>query len=490
MPGPVIAGHADLENECSSCHRPFRRQEQRDLCLACHDHADVASDIEQGQGFHGGPQAREAKCTACHTEHAGRDAEVTGLDPETFDHDQTDYLLHGLHQTAACSSCHLEGKRYRETPSTCLDCHEKQDVHRGSLGEKCASCHSEKGWSRTEFDHDATKFPLKGGHAEASCVSCHANDRFEATPGDCFSCHRVNDVHAGRFGRECETCHSSHDWKRTKFDHDRKTEFPLRGAHTALACTSCHRSPSREVSTVRTCYACHEADDEHKGRFGSACDDCHGERSWTDDKFNHQDTRFPLRGAHEDVSCAACHPGILGKESLEKDCVGCHLKGDVHVGEEGKDCGACHSESGWNRDVLFDHGLTRFPLLGLHAAAPCEECHASRRFKEAALKCVECHAADDFHERALGPACALCHNPNGWGFWRFDHATQTDFSLDGAHTELRCHQCHRQAVTDAIHLPMECATCHADEDVHLGSYGHGCGRCHSTSAWDQIRQVR
>ena len=39
MPGEVIEGHADFEGTCSSCHRPFRRQEQRNLCLDCHDHS-------------------------------------------------------------------------------------------------------------------------------------------------------------------------------------------------------------------------------------------------------------------------------------------------------------------------------------------------------------------------------------------------------------------------------------------------------------------
>ena len=33
MPGPVIKGHADLENNCSNCHRAFVAAEQPALCM-------------------------------------------------------------------------------------------------------------------------------------------------------------------------------------------------------------------------------------------------------------------------------------------------------------------------------------------------------------------------------------------------------------------------------------------------------------------------
>ena len=51
MPGDVIAGHADIESACSSCHKPFDKKAQRGLCLDCHD--VVADDVTGGAGFHG-----------------------------------------------------------------------------------------------------------------------------------------------------------------------------------------------------------------------------------------------------------------------------------------------------------------------------------------------------------------------------------------------------------------------------------------------------
>jgi hypothetical protein len=32
-------------------------------------------------------------------------------------------------------------------------------------------------------------------------------------------------------------------------------------------------------------------------------------------------------------------------------------------------------------------------------------------------------------------------------------------------------------------LVRSCFACHAKADVHHGSFGIGCGRCHSSSAW-------
>jgi Zn finger protein HypA/HybF involved in hydrogenase expression len=46
MPGKVIEGHAEVEAECSSCHKSFNKSAQRDLCMDCHE--DVAGDVSDG----------------------------------------------------------------------------------------------------------------------------------------------------------------------------------------------------------------------------------------------------------------------------------------------------------------------------------------------------------------------------------------------------------------------------------------------------------
>ncbi|NIV53671.1 MAG: cytochrome C, partial [Gammaproteobacteria bacterium] len=180
------------------------------------------------------------------------------------------------------------------------------------------------------------------------------------------------------------------------------------------------------------------------------------------------------------LECHACHKGSAYDEQLDTGCVSCHRADDVHRGQEGEQCEQCHNESGWGAKVFFDHDLTHFPLIGLHATAPCEECHMGGTFKDAQLDCVECHEADDVHEAKLGPACEQCHNPNGWALWQFDHNTQTDFVLDGAHEGLECLACHTVPVRRKIRQSRVCASCHMQDDVHRGQYGRVCDRCHTT----------
>ena len=105
MPGDVVQGHADVESECSSCHKLFSRSEQRALCLDCHE--DVESDVSNGTGFHGSFDAAGTdECATCHKDHEGRNADIIGLDEDTFDHVLTDFELLGKHLETACVDCH------------------------------------------------------------------------------------------------------------------------------------------------------------------------------------------------------------------------------------------------------------------------------------------------------------------------------------------------------------------------------------------------
>jgi hypothetical protein len=485
MPGPVIEGHADVESKCGKCHVPFRRGEQNALCLDCHE--AVAADLDSGRGWHGrAPGLAQAPCRDCHTEHRGRDFDVVGLDPAAFRHDLTDFALEGAHRRVSCQPCHERGTKHRESPSDCFDCHRGDDSHRGRLGEKCGDCHSPDGWEQGRFDHDETEFPLEGRHDEVECGKCHPSQRYEKTPSDCGTCHRLDDVHLGRFGTGCEKCHSPDEWKTLRFDHDRDTEFPLRGSHRGAKCLACHVQGIEGAKPETDCFSCHRADDAHHGRNGNDCERCHVETDWESDKFDHDAmTEFPLRGAHQALECRQCHEGPVSEE-LDATCFACHGDDDVHRGQEGSRCQSCHNERGWTVDVFFDHEVTRFPLLGLHAVAACEQCHLSARFQDAATRCVACHGDDDIHLRRLGPDCARCHTPNGWKVWRFDHDEQTRFPLHDSHQGIDCHACHRVPVEEQIELSTGCYPCHARDDVHFGAYGRDCRRCHRETRWDDV----
>ena len=487
MPGPLIAGHAEIESDCTSCHKPFEPKAENALCIVCHE--DVGNDLAQKRGFHGLSPGANGPCRTCHTDHEGRDADIVGLDASLFAHDATDYPLRGAHRAIACGSCHPSTQKHRDAPVDCVGCHEKNDPHRGGLGTDCGDCHSEITWAKAEFDHGTTPFALEGAHADTACSTCHADERWKETPSDCVSCHKVDDVHVGRFGSDCQSCHGVAEWKTVSFDHDRDTEFALTGKHRSASCTSCHPGQLFDRPTPKDCLSCHGNDDVHRGGNGPKCGQCHDTRAWVKVTFEHdRDTDFPLSGSHASASCESCHADDPYQNPTPSDCISCHRADDAHANQLGGACGACHGEKTWQQDVRFDHELSRFPLLGLHATAACESCHESARFGDAKTACLACHRPDDAHDRKLGTACQTCHNPNAWGIWKFDHATQTDFALHGAHEGVDCTSCHQKPAVHPIGQAVEsdCRSCHASKDVHRGSFGPRCESCHNASDWEQV----
>lgn len=492
MPGPVIAGHAEYEGQCASCHVRFERQQQRDLCLDCH--TEIAEDLRTSTGFHSlSIEARDGPCATCHADHEGRDADIVGLDEATFDHGLTDFPLRDSHAEALCEDCHAVDALFHDAATECVACHRDDDQHMGNLGEACADCHAETTWSDAHYDHELESgYALTGAHADLTCVSCHEGEVYVETPDQCVDCHRDDDTHLGTNGPECRDCHTTTDWAETLFDHFARTSFALTGGHSGLMCESCHTGNKFEQTLDTECVACHRDDDAHDGINGAECATCHRATEWLDVSFDHaRDAEFPLNGAHAALECMACHFEPVAVSLPETECVGCHLEDDPHATQLGNDCGSCHAELTWTEDVRFDHDLTIFPLLGRHAEIVCEDCHATRAFHDAAEQCIECHEDDDVHTARLGSDCALCHTPLDWVLWRFDHDAQTDFALDGAHAGLDCHACHRTPVAEArISLPGTCISCHRSDDAHRGQFGDDCEECHTTESFDVLRTLR
>ncbi len=486
MPGEVSRAHAKLEETCANCHDRADRARQTALCLDCHK--DVAADVARRGGFHGRlPNVATAECKACHTEHLGRDANIVKLVPAAFDHRGTDFPLTGAHGAAPCESCHAAGKPFRAASTTCGDCHKRDDAHRGGLGAKCDTCHATLAWTGAKFDHAKTKFALRGAHPEVPCAACHVGGTFRGTPQTCVACHAPDDVHRGARGEDCAQCHVESRWESTRFDHERETGFALLGRHAVLDCAGCHRSPKFDDELPRDCVGCHRAEDAHANRLGDDCAKCHDNDRWREVSFDHtRDGKFALVGKHADLDCHTCHTARVATQKLGTTCAGCHRGDDVHAGALADGCDSCHTTDGWRSDIRFEHELTDFPLLGLHAIVGCGQCHASRAFAGAPQECVDCHRSSDVHEGSLGRECAKCHSPNGWKLWDFDHNRQTKFALTGAHGKLSCSDCHRRPAGQ-FKLPSDCASCHRDRDVHLGQFGVQCQRCHSTITFKGAR---
>jgi len=503
MPGEVIKGHEKIEHECTQCQDTGSKDKQGQICVKCHAHENIRNDLSKNTGFHGHlPGSTQNDCKHCHTEHKGRDTKIVLLNPSTFDHSKTDFLLKGTHAKTSCNACHKPENKYSESPSDCYSCHKKSDIHEGKQGKKCENCHKSSSWKDTGFDHDKTDFPLKGTHKDTSCAACHINQKYKDTPKACFDCHQINDIHRGDFGKKCDSCHNSQKWNEIIFDHNKKTDFPLYGKHAKASCNSCHtagdvKSDKAKQKLPKQCYGCHKNDDSHKGQYGKECKTCHTSESWQKQKFDHdKKTDFPLHGKHKKVTCNQCHKGNLyHDETRTKDkktttCIDCHKTDDVHKGKQGDKCDSCHNENGWHDQVVFDHDLTSFPLIGMHAASQCEECHLSATYADTKSGCNHCHAGDDIHQTRLGTDCNTCHNPNSWQTWLFDHDKATDFTLDGAHKETGCYDCHQTKSEGKLKASKDCNSCHRSQDVHNGQFGRHCDDCHSTKSFQDINMKK
>lgn len=323
---PLAGRHAGAR--CDACHATGKKYRAApSACVECHRNGDV----------HRGKAGNA--CGLCHGEESWKAL-------KRYDHDRTSYPLTGGHRDVACKSCHA-GERFKGLTTVCADCHREKDKHNGRLGAKCQTCHSTKSWSEVRFDHDKdTKFPLAGKHQPAACVACHkpppAPQKLET---GCKSCHAKEDEHKGELGANCHTCHNASGWKiGVLFDHD-KARFPLKGKHADVKCGDCHKTKLYR-DTPRTCIGCHKKQDgeSHQGRFGPACEKCHGETTWKKATFDHGKTGFALTGRHAGVSCYACHKQKdVQRATLPKDCYSCHQAQDRHRGAFGRDCAKCHT---------------------------------------------------------------------------------------------------------------------------------------------------
>ncbi len=493
MPGPVAQPHAETENDCAKCHSPFDTGREAALCMFCHE--GVAGDRQAKTGLHGRKgTAASLACRSCHTEHKGRSHDISALDPNAFDHEATDYALRGAHRATACDSCHpSDGKaKRRDAPSECHGCHEDEDRHRGRLGKQCGDCHDEEQWSAWKFDHSKTEYELTGKHVDVACGRCHPREKYKGVPTACVDCHQIDDQHLGNLGSNCASCHTPESFKDSKrYDHGKETKFPLTGRHDDIKCESCHVEPAADVKLSSSCNDCHQVVDVHRGLLGSKCDDCHSSQKWETTTFDHKEgTRFELRGRHLEVDCKGCHRKTPSREDRIATCRSCHGGDDVHHDQLDGGCARCHDERSWTGRVFFDHDLADFPLLGLHAALTCEDCHANSRFRDAKTACIDCHTKDDTHRRSLGTNCAHCHNPNGWNIWAFDHNTQTDFRLDGGHEGLNCKACHFEPSGADVRTSKHCRACHTRDDTHRGRFGKDCGTCHDDESWKNIKMMR
>jgi hypothetical protein len=545
-PGPLTKAHAHIDGKdhCQDCH-VGSRDLTNDKCLACHK--PIGERIQARKGLHASSKAFGKPCQDCHTDHKGLGKDILGFHVfggrDKFDHNAlTPFVLDGKHQTTKCDDCHKQKtqtgfKTYLKASEQCVGCH---DNPHGDLREpmrRCERCHDARNWrmlDKANFDHDRdTRYPLEKKHQGVTCVACHAKKKGNEPPNskapappvvigpgggyqkltfrwatwgfDCTPCH--DNVHGtSLFGQKaCKVCHSAKtEWAKTFFDHNRRTKFPLDGAHAdpkKATCYSCHKKDEKKAPS-KVCETCHP--DVHKDRFDKTstdCGACHTANNWpTDLKFDHNKmTKFPLSGAHANADCRACHRG-KGPSDYENvsnliekrgkgtfvQCMGCHRHENVHKKQYTNDkCLDCHKMAGIvetkPRAINEFHGPnSRFPLTEGHKGVECIKCHPGNVFTETPLQCgPKCHA-DDLHKGTLGNDCLSCHSGGKWEARLFDHDTKTNWPLVGNHKDVLCEGCHpKRNFANNRNKGVFCINCHRKDDVHGGALGDRCENCHS-----------
>lgn len=520
-PGPLSSAHRDLEGvkNCLKCHglgdKPVDEQ-----CLACH--REIGQLRADGRGFH----AREGAgaCAKCHLEHGGLDFDVVHWgrgEPESFDHSKTGWPLDGKHAAVACEKCHraelrvssvaklreggLGAKSWLGLETTCNSCH--TDPHQGRFGTSCVGCHSTASFhaiTKASFDHERTRYPLRGKHREVLCEKCHKAGYAELPRFDeCRSCHE--DVHRGEATLlgvvvDCASCHVVDAFVPSTYDATRhaKAKYALEGRHAQVKCRACHAQTKSAGARFGfrpayvACTSCHEA--AHGKQLaasvgGGKCEGCHDVRGFKPSAFDvadHAKTAFRLEGAHAKAKCSACHgperPGLapLPPASVTgptrilfhftlQDCISCHH--DPHAGSLGTTddkCLACHDASAFRpaRVDVAAHAKYEFALEGAHGAVPCFECHKELQATRPASTLVGFAAAwPSLDLGKLGKECRSCHkDPHGRQFTgdrtadcsachgvdafrpasHFDHDRDSAFALAGAHAKVPCASCHKR----------------------------------------------
>jgi len=518
---PLMGKHTSVA--CNQCHKSEHISAAERATIRVKDLSRTYLGLSQACGScHQDPHAGRLgpNCAQCHNEN---DWKTTSQ----FNHAKTRYPLTGLHEKVACQKCHTPGPdskpRWTGLPfGKCSDCH--SDPHHGSFAQQsCQSCHATSGWKRVAagtlaetFDHSKTKYPLVGKHRTVECSGCHAKGDFKKPLAfaKCTDCH-TPDPHGGQFAKrkdsgECSACHNLDGWKPSLFGlkEHQATAYPLEGKHAAVECAKCHIPKGKEtlykVKFAR-CLDCHS--DEHQGQFAAAphlnrCEACHTLMGWRPSTFTlarHKETRFLLMGSHVAIPCNDCHKPAAYDPAQPKpvamyhwrdtSCTTCHA--DPHKGQfkermakrvangAAAGCEACHSTKSWKDLQSFDHSATAFPLVGAHRAVECKGCHkppaletrlTNVDFRIAPKKCEECH--EDVHGSQFAnpqriTPCADCHNSARWKPSLFDHDRRTTFSLQGAHRNVRCAQCHQltkliagKKVLFYKPTPKDCAACH------------------------------
>lgn len=111
-PGDLSRYHVNQAG-CTHCHEPFRGPSPA-RCVSCHSEGYFENRATLAEmTWHRDLAAKRTACTACHTEHRGALAQITG---RAKSNPHAEFIFHAT-DTASCTACHEFGTRMATTPS-------------------------------------------------------------------------------------------------------------------------------------------------------------------------------------------------------------------------------------------------------------------------------------------------------------------------------------------------------------------------------------
>ncbi|TNE50685.1 MAG: hypothetical protein EP343_07415 [Deltaproteobacteria bacterium] len=325
----------------------------------------------------------------------------------------------------------------------------------------------------------------KPHHQGMTCANCHFDRSAE------LASHKTLDI-------DCSQCHTKTEWA-PAIPHQGST---LKGKHTTLLCSECHKQdPPEKVTQV--CYTCHQPDyekaknpDHVATNYSKECSECHSQTGWKPAALDH-DKFWPLTGKHKDTDCAKCHINNVYK-GTPRNCFGCHetdyknTKNPDHAAVNyATNCETCHSTTAWQPST-FDHDQF-FKLEGKHKTALCTSCHKNNVYKGTPRTCVGCHQTE--YDKTSSPNhktsgfstdCVSCHSQAAWKPATFDH--DKFYKLEGKHKTTSCTSCHQNGQFKGT--PRNCVGCHQTDYNNTSNPNHknsgfstDCVSCHGQAAW-------
>jgi hypothetical protein len=292
---------------------------------------------------------------------------------------------------------------------------------------------------------------------------------------------------------ECEQCHDAAAWIPSSFNHATATGFELLGAHSAIQCSDCHQGTIGGLTP--DCISCHQDDyntaPNHVAQgYPTNCEMCHNSVAWNQVTFDHNNTNFPLTGAHIGVNCSDCHEsGFTGTTTV---CYDCHQQAYQQSTNPSHtalslptDCEQCHTTNPDWQPATFPIHDQFYQLLGAHAnITNCNDCH-NGNYNNTPNTCIGCHQNE--YNGTINPPhqllnfsfdCLECHNMNGWTPANFNHSF---YPISNDHNNVDCNECHSEA-----NYQPQCLSCHMDDFLEEHDPGDptNCWACHTTFNWD------